>query len=229
MMSDRNLLVLHGALGSETQVQLTSNTNKFILCTLDFSGHGGAELADSTFGIKTFAQDVINYLNKYNIAQIDIFGYSMGGYVALYLALNYPEKVGKIFTLGTKFLWTPEYAKTEMKKLNADKIQEKVPQFAEQLKQRHTALDWRELLFHTAQMMRDLGNNPLLTLENLTQINHKVRIGIGDRDNTVTVEEAQKVQQALPNAELEVFPNTQHPFERVNRERLLFSLKDFFQ
>ncbi|MGZ5244740.1 MAG: alpha/beta fold hydrolase, partial [Bacteroidia bacterium] len=69
----------------------------------------------------------------------------------------------------------------------------------------------------------------LLNLENLTRISHKIRIGIGDRDNTVTMEESQKVQLALPNAELEVFPNTPHPFERVNQERLLFSLKEFFQ
>lgn len=222
-----NILVLHGALGNKCQIGVADLQGDFFIHTLDFPGHGEAAVEDS-FGIEIFAEAVLEYLDEKHIDQVDIFGYSMGGYVALYLAIYHPERVGKIFTLGTKILWTPEYAETETKKLNADKIQEKVPQFAEQLKQRHTALGWRELLTHTSQMMHSLGTNPLLTLENITQIKHKVRIGIGDRDNTVGVEEAQKVQQALPNAELEVFPNTQHPLERVDQDRLLFSLKDFF-
>jgi pimeloyl-ACP methyl ester carboxylesterase len=221
------ILVLHGALGNKSQIGIANLEGDFFVHTLDFPGHGNAAINEN-FGIATFANAVLKYLDESKIEQTDIFGYSMGGYVGLYLALNRPEKVDKIFTLGTKFLWTPEYAEAETKKLNADKIQEKVPQFAEQLKQRHTALDWRELLSYTSQMMRDLGNKPLLTLENLTQINHKVRIGIGDRDNTVGVDEALKIQQTLPNAELEVFPNTPHPLERVDQDKLLFSMKDFF-
>ncbi|MGZ5281558.1 MAG: alpha/beta fold hydrolase [Bacteroidia bacterium] len=223
-----NILVLHGALGNKSQIGIANLEGDFFIHTLDFPGHGNNSL-NGKFGIEAFADAVLNYLDENKIEKTDIFGYSMGGYVALYLALNQPERIEKIFTLGTKFLWTPEYAELETKKLNADKIQEKVPQFAEQLKQKHTALDWRELLIHTSKMMHDLGNNPLLNLENLTRISHKIRIGIGDRDNTVTMEESQKVQLALPNAELEVFPNTPHPFERVNQERLLFSLKEFFQ
>ena len=226
-MTANSILLLHGALGNKTQIKIPRLDNTFSIHTLDFPGHGNAAL-HGNFGIETFAEAVLKYLDENNIEKIDIFGYSMGGYVALYLALNQPERIGKIFTLGTKFLWTPEYAELETKKLDANKIQEKVPQFAEQLKQRHTALDWRELLSYTSKMMQNLGNNPLLTPENLTQISHKVRIGIGDRDNTVTVEEAQKIQQTLSNAELEIFPYTPHPFERIHQERLLFSLKHFF-
>ncbi|RZL36199.1 MAG: alpha/beta fold hydrolase [Pedobacter sp.] len=226
-MNKQNLLFLHGALGDKSQLDIPGLNENFNIHKMDFPGHGKAVLQEK-FGIEVFAEAVLNYMDANNLTQTDIFGYSMGGYVAAYLAMNQPERIGKIFTLGTKFLWTNEYAELETKKLNADKIQEKVPQFAEQLKQRHTALDWRDLLSHTSQMMRDLGNSPLFTPENLTQIKHKIRIGIGDRDNTVTIEEAQKVQQSLLNAELEVFPNTPHPFERVNQKRILFILKEFF-
>lgn len=31
----------------------------------------------------------------------------MGGYVAWYLAEHHPEKANAVFTLATKFLWTP--------------------------------------------------------------------------------------------------------------------------
>ena len=47
-------------------------------------------------------------------------GHSMGGYVALKLALKRPELVDRIITLGTKFNWTPEVAAKEVKMLNPD-------------------------------------------------------------------------------------------------------------
>ena len=76
-------------------------------------------------------------MNENYIQTIDIFGYSMGGYVALWLARFYPDRVGKIFTLGTKLKWNDEEAEKEIKMLNPEKVELKVPAFAQQLAERH--------------------------------------------------------------------------------------------
>jgi enterochelin esterase-like enzyme len=106
-----------------------------------------------------------------------VFGYSMGGYVALYLAHSQPTLLGNIITLGTKFEWTPKIAQKEIKMLDAKVIIEKVPKFAEALKTRH-GNDWELLLWKTATMMVDLGNTNALSLEDISLIENHVTIGL---------------------------------------------------
>jgi len=220
---------LHGALGSQSQFQnlIPLLEEHFEIYTLDFSGHGDMPPAND-FGIITFANEVLYELAKWHIDKINIFGYSMGGYVATYLALN-SDRVIKAFALGTKFLWTPEYAANETRKLNADKILEKVPAYAEELKTRHKQQDWRDLLNKTGQMMHELGAGNLLTIENLRQVKPEICIGVGDMDNTVGIDETVSVFHALPNSKLCVLPNTLHPFEKVNQVLLAENIRQFFK
>lgn len=230
-MPETPLLLLHGALGNKTLFSplLDLLKNDFDIHTLDLSGHGEEEIADNeAFGIELFVKNVIDYLDKNKIEKTDIFGYSMGGYVALYLAKLQPERINKIFTLGSKVFWTKEGAEKEVKMLDADKMLAKVPAFVEELQRRHTKTGWRKMLEKTAEMMIGLGNNNLLSEEVLSAIQQLVRIGIGDKDTMAGVEESVRVYRALPNAQLEVFPATPHPLERVNSERLAASIKTFF-
>lgn len=94
----------------------------------------------------------------------------MGGYVALWLAHQHPERVRKIVTLGTKFDWSPESARLEVKKLDAEKILEKVPAFALILETRHAPNDWKQLLSRTSTMMLALGSDPLLKDDHFPKI-----------------------------------------------------------
>src|SRR5690606_41352857 len=125
--------------------------------------------------IPQFAEDVLVYLEQQNIKSIDIFGYSMGGYVALYLAKNHPEKVGKLITLGTKLSWTPDIAAKETKMLDAAKMEEKIPAFAEILKTRHYLNDWKMVLEKTAYMMVAMGITNVHRDEDFNLQHHPVR------------------------------------------------------
>jgi pimeloyl-ACP methyl ester carboxylesterase len=62
----------------------------------------------------------------------------------------------------------------------------------------------------------------------VAELQQRVRIGIGDRDSTVTLAESVEMAQALPHGELEVLPGTPHPFERVPLPRLAYTLTEFF-
>ncbi len=225
----QHLLLLHGAIGSKNQFEKLKNElqSNYIVHTINFSGHEGEAISDD-FSIQLFAQDVLTYLEKNNIDVINIFGYSMGGYVGLYLAKEYPKKINKIFTLGTKFLWTPEIATKEIKMLDADKIEQKIPAFAKELAQRHSPNNWKTVLEKTKEMMTSLGNNNILKDADFSSIEHKVQIGIGDKDTMVTLEETVNVYRQLKNASFIVLPNTQHPIEKVDLKRLSNEIKLFF-
>jgi pimeloyl-ACP methyl ester carboxylesterase len=227
----KNLLILHGAIGAVKQfthyVKFLESDYK--VYAIDFTGHGGSDIPSIPFSIKLFGNDVLKWMEQKNFETIDIFGYSMGGYVALYLARHYPEKIGKIFTLATKFHWHEETAKREAAMLNPDIIMEKFPAYAEELKHRHSPEDWKVVLQKTADMMIELGHNNTLKDEDYRAIEAEVLVSVGDRDKMVSIDETLGVYKQLKNGQMLVMPNTPHPIEKVDPDRLVHSIKEFFK
>lgn len=226
----RPVLLLHGALGSKNQLDplktaLEKSGNE--VYSLNFSGHGGKPFRDS-FGIEGFSEDVIHFQKENGLKTTDVFGYSMGGYVALWLAHRHPDRVGKIVTLGTKFDWSPDAAEREVKKVNPDKIEEKIPAYARILQDRHAPSDWKELLYKTAQMMKQLGAGPLLTMEMLKTIPHQVSILLGDLDDTADLTFSRSIADALPYGKFSLLDKTPHPLEWVDVTLLQKRILDIF-
>ena len=195
-------------------------SREYRVFTLDFAGHGGTPFQQETFSIEDFAQQVLAFLKEQQLKQVHIFGYSMGGYVALYLASQHPDRIKSIFTLATKFAWSAEAAAKEVKLLNPGKVKEKVPQFAATLAQRHAPQPWERVMEQTALMMLRLGEQPLLTATTLSQIQQPVQVAVGDQDTMVTLQETAEAFRSLPDARLLVLPATPHPLERVAVSRL---------
>lgn len=220
----KSVLLLHGAMGSKTQLEslkkVVEEKQKKVY-SLNFSGHSGEPFSKAGFGIEVFSQDVIRFLDGAKVETIDIIGYSMGGYVALWLAHQYPSRVNTIITLGTKFDWSPESAQREIKKMDPEKIQLKIPAFARILEHRHTPNDWKELMQKTSEMMFLLGQHPLLTEKILSTINHYVKILLGDQDDMADRYYSETVTTWLPHGEFHLLNNTPHPIEKVNLEKLL--------
>ena len=221
-------MLLHGALGAASMTEpLAGRLNgNFEVHILNFSGHGGAPFADR-FGIEQFTHEVLDFLDKNSFEKVDIFGYSMGGYVALNLARLYPERVGKIVTLATKFDWTPEGAVRESKMLDPEKIEAKIPAFAKLLRERHAPNDWKVLLHKTAEMMLTLGQQALLTPAVLSQIQHPALICLGDADQMVSLDETTQAAEALSNGHLRVLEQTPHPLEKVDLDALAAIIRSF--
>lgn len=223
----KQLLLLHGALGAKDQLEGLKGmlSGRYDVHTLNFTGHGGGDIPNEPFTMDMFADDIIAYLDKMNLDAVNIFGYSMGGYAALYAAIKYPGRIEKIFTLATKFEWSPEIAEREVKMLDAEKIKAKVPKFAGELAKRHGEDNWVKLLEKTAEMMRSLGICEPLKLD---RVNSEVMISLGDRDKMVSIEETVSAYRSLANAKLAIFPGIPHPIEQVNTRRLAEEFELFF-
>lgn len=223
-----DLLLLHGAIGAKDQLenikeQLAQNYNVY---SLNFSGHGGEDFK-TAFNIDQFTADVLLYLEEQQLEKINVFGYSMGGYVALYLAKHHSNKIGNIITLGTKFKWTPEIAVKEVKMLNTDRIEDKIPAFASSLKGRHTEALWKEVLSKTAAMMLEMGTKPPLSIQDYKDINHLCKIMLADNDEMVTEDETLEVVRSLQNASFSSIINSKHPIEKVDLVQLIEEIQSF--
>jgi pimeloyl-ACP methyl ester carboxylesterase len=225
------VLILHGALGSASQlepVRKSFEQQGLQVHTLNFSGHGG-EPFQQAFGIEQFSEDTLRYMDAHRLDRVDIFGYSMGGYVALWLAQSQPNRIGKIVTLGTKFDWSVDSASREVKKLSAEKILEKIPAFARILEHRHAPNDWKMLLQKTSDMMVRLGERPLLTEIILKQIFLPTLICLGDQDDMADRTYSEQVASYLPNGRFQLLENTPHPIEKVELKRLNTIIVDQFR
>jgi pimeloyl-ACP methyl ester carboxylesterase len=217
------ILLLHGALGAQSQLgplKAVLEKQGRTVYSLDFSGHAGVPFSASGFSIETFAEDIFLFLKRRNIPKADIFGYSMGGYVAVWLAYIYPQKVGRIITLGTKFDWSEASAERETKKLDPEKIAIKVPAFARVLERRHAPNNWKELLHKTSAMMTELGKNPLLSEDILKSIPHKITVCLGDTDDMADRAYSEAVAGLLPHGDFRLLENTPHPIEKVDTDML---------
>ena len=227
----QEILLLHGAIGDSEQLKPLDKllAVDHIVYRLNFNGHGGTPISGDPFSIEGFAQEVIDFLSVHHINSINIFGFSMGGYVAMYLAKYYPDKVNKLITLATKFHWDDTVAAKELTLLDPEQIAEKIPAFAAQLKMRHNPQDWKIVLHKTAEMLLKMGNNNTIKMQEYQSIKQPVLVMLGDRDKMVSLEETTKIYRQLPNAELLILPETQHPIESVNIHRLAVEIKSFLQ
>jgi pimeloyl-ACP methyl ester carboxylesterase len=213
------LLFLHGAIGSSAQLKPLADELRqsgFDPKLFDFSGHGGREIPEGPFSIPLFAAEVISWMNEQRITSVDIFGYSMGGYVALYLAKYYPDRIGRILTMATKLAWDIPTSQKEVKMLDPKKIREKVPAFASALEKRHGVSHWEKVLSKTAEMMLKMGIDAPLNDESFSSLKNEIQLCVGDRDTMVSMEETIHVYRLLQNAKLCVLPATPHPIEQMN-------------
>lgn len=225
----KDLILLHGAIGSSAQLAELRDTLSpyYNIHLFDFPGHGGRETGKE-FSIRHFAASLQEYIEQNGLSGVGVFGYSMGGYVALWLAASKPGLISRISTLATKFDWTGEIAAREIRMLQPEVIEQKLPAFADTLRKRHLPGDWKQVLASTATMMEELGTHNPLDASALASVDIPVLVLLGDRDKMVTVEETLQAFRRLPQAQLGILPATPHPVEQVNTALLVAHLRQFF-
>lgn len=100
------LLLLHGGLFDFEQqfgALIPSLSDGRRVIATDFQGHGRTNDVDRPLGTKSLASDVIGLLRHLDVDKVDVFGFSVGGAVALELAINHPELVRKLIVSSVSF------------------------------------------------------------------------------------------------------------------------------
>lgn len=94
------ILLLHGFMGNDSdfiEVIPLLATN-FNCLTVDLPGHGKTKIngGDENYKMPNTARELINILDFLGIDKCYLFGYSMGGRLALYLTVNFPWRFKKV-------------------------------------------------------------------------------------------------------------------------------------
>lgn len=218
-MKKPTLLLFHGALGCTQSFKdiLPVFQQHFTCYTLDFEGHG--KRLEGTYSMRNFVENVHQFIQENQLSDVQIFAYSMGGYVALDYATKY-KGISHIFTLGTKFDWSPEIAAKETRSLDANFLREKAPLFVDQLIQFHGEENWINVLQKTANFMTQLGENASLGNPLWSEISIPVTLIRASEDKMVSTIETEEVSKRIPHAKTHEIPG-KHGLETVNSSLLL--------
>ncbi|HAJ64449.1 MAG TPA: 2-succinyl-6-hydroxy-2,4-cyclohexadiene-1-carboxylate synthase [Cyanobacteria bacterium UBA8543] len=94
------ILFLHGFMGdgNEFNQVISLLSDQFGYLIVDLPGHGRTRIlgGEECYTMSNTAHALINLLEQLNIKKCFLVGYSMGGRLALYLTLHFPERFSKV-------------------------------------------------------------------------------------------------------------------------------------
>jgi pimeloyl-ACP methyl ester carboxylesterase len=100
--SGRPLILLHGGLGAGSMfganIPALAKHHQVIL--VDLQGHGRTADIDRPLDPALMADDIAALIKHLRLERPDIMGYSLGGGVAIYIAIKYPELIGKLVAVS---------------------------------------------------------------------------------------------------------------------------------
>lgn len=222
------LVLLHGAFGTAEGWGgiLPTLAAKHQVIVVELQGHGHTGDIDRPLSFERMAVDVAALLEQLGIKKADVFGYSMGGGVALALAIQHPDRVRKLAILGatagaTKNTYDAETYK-QLKSITPETFN------FPQVKDPYTRVapdpsKWPLLVAKIVQMDDDFKG---FAEKDTKGIKAHTLIMMGDHDG-VRPEHAVEMFRLIPNAQLAIFPGGDHFFLYMHPDKLLSTLEPF--
>ncbi len=220
----RPLVVLHGAFGWAVVFPTLAKNRQVI--AIEMQGHGHTADIDRPLTYEQMADDTAALLKQLKIEQADLFGYSMGGNVAMAVAIRHPKLVRKLVTAGSHYGKLEDAYDAEVvaqfKSLSPDNFAPK------ELKDPYDKVapdpkKWPVLVTKIKKMGSEFKG---FAREEMRSIKAHVMVTIGDRD-VVRPEHAVEMFRLIPNAQLAVFPGGDHFMLWTNPETLLAPIATF--
>ena len=100
-----SLVLLHGN-GEDGHIfdeQIEYFSQYYQVIAVDTRGHGKSSRGTAPFNFYTFAADLVNVLDRLDIGQAHIIGFSDGAITALHLAITAPDRISSMILLGVNY------------------------------------------------------------------------------------------------------------------------------
>ena len=200
--------------------------------TFDNAGVGfsSGEVPDN---VAAMAQDALDFLDALNLTQVDLLGFSLGGYIAQHLTLQHPQRVRRLILAGTgagRGEGTQDLNQTILEAASGPSSRNGLLRLffePSETSQAAGAAFWDRLQTRTGE------RDPFLTgpgvqaqrtaltrwdqgedaaYPRLREMTHPVLVAGGSHDLIILTVNAIRLAQRLPNAQLILYPDSGHGF-----------------
>ena len=209
------ILLLHGANGSARELDplaapLRAHAN---VIAHDLPGHGGRAVPER-LSFEAAAADAIERLDREGVERAVVVGYSLGGYLALYLASKYPQRVLGACAIAAKFTFDAETVKQWSYLAQPARLERPGnPRAAEMLVAHGPG--WHAVTLANTALFRSLGQAPPLAEADFRAIERPVLLVNSNRDPLVQWDETLRIGGLVPGARLVMFYGLAHPLRNV--------------
>lgn len=199
------VVLLHGGLGSSDHYGdiVSALAAKRRVLVVDSRGHGRSTRSGHGISYRQMADDVVALLDHLAIERAALVGWSDGGATGLELALRHPARLTRLLVLGTN------YALDGMKPPNQSRT---FPEYFARCRRQYAKLspapqDLRAFLQELRAMW---ASQPTFSDEQLQQIQVPVLVALGDHDEAIRLDHAQKLAKLLPRGRFVLLPKVSH-------------------
>lgn len=225
------LVLLHGGvltidLSFGVLLPALSKTHQVI--AVELQGHGHTADCDREITLPSLAGDVVALLDLLGIDRADLFGFSLGGLVALQTALSHPARVDRMILASTHYrpdgyfdeIRDPEAFGRSKRLPTEDDFQEMADAYA------RVAPDPEHFQAFLAKCSDAVGAFEGWSASELRQLAAPTLLLIGDTD-FVRIEHSAEMQRLIPDARLAVLPGTTHMGVTQRASLILPMAEDF--
>jgi len=180
-----HIVLIHGLFGSLENLNMVAKclSQHYCVTSIDVRNHGNS-FHQAGMSYDDLAQDVINLLKELSIESCHLLGHSMGGKIAMQIALFYPQKVNKLIIADIAPVAYPAHHLTIIKGLRAidlTKVQKR-KDADNQLAKHVDNIGVRQFLLRNLAINGQHQFSFKCSLNNIEQGYQKVMLGIEAQD-----------------------------------------------
>jgi pimeloyl-ACP methyl ester carboxylesterase len=223
------IVLLHGVNGAREEMAPLAALLPPSLAPLapNWLGHGGRPPPGPDYSVGALVDDLIAKLDGEGIHRCFLFGYSIGGYLALALAHRNPERVRGVVTLATRHIWDRESVDHLVYLADPARLTRPGNPRAAELARVHHPTDWQLVNGANRRMFADLRTNPPLGDDDLRAISAPVLVLNGTDDPLVSADESRALAALFRTWRLGLFEGSAHPLPATPIADIAAAIADF--
>ena len=195
---------------------------------LEFQGHGRTGDIDRAMTLPNFAGDVVALLDHLGLERADLFGFSLGGLVALEVATSRPERVDRLVLASTHYRADGYYDDVRDPALFATSSRMPTEADFAEMAAEYTLLAPEPERFDAvaAKLTAAVQGMPGWTADALRTVDAETLLVVGDHD-FVRLEHAAEMLDLIPHAQLAVLPGATHAHVMRRAELVVPMVEEF--
>jgi pimeloyl-ACP methyl ester carboxylesterase len=200
------LVMLHGGLANSEYFasQIPVFAEDYTVIVMDSRGHGRSTRDARPYSYSLMASDVVATMDYLNIAKASIVGWSDGGIIGLEIAMDYPERIDKLFAFGANTNVAGLKPNIDKDPVFSNYIERAGKEYARLSK---TPTEYEAFVNQISQMW---ATQPDYKPEQLAKIKARVAISDGEHDEAIRPEHNIEMTKAIPGAKLVILPGVSH-------------------